>query len=260
VSGRADLFTVDAGAYDRFMGRYSTLLAPVFAEAAGVRAGMRLLDVGCGPGALSAELVERVGAASVAAADPSAPFVDAIRARLPGVDVRVAPAEELPFGDDEFDASLAQLVFHFLRNPGRGLAELRRVTRPGGTIAACTWDAREGMRLLRSFWDAALELDERAPDEAKTVRFTEARELEELFLDGGLADVRVEALTVAAAYTGFDELWSSVLGGVGPVGAYVAGLDDARREELSATWRERVGDPTGSFSLTARAWAAFGTA
>src|SRR5919197_100162 len=122
------------------MGRYSQPLAPQLVEFAGVRAGQRVVDVGCGPGALTSELVARLGADSVTAADPSKPFVQAARERHPGVEVALAPAEDLPFGDDAFDAALAQLVVHFMKDPIAGLAEMRRVTRAGGVVAASVWD------------------------------------------------------------------------------------------------------------------------
>ena len=130
-------FDVAADAYDRFMGRYSRVLAPVFADFARVAGGMRILDVGCGPGALTTELVARTGAENVVAVDPSAPFVEAARARHPGVTVELAPAEALPFASGAFDAALAQLVVHFMSDPVVGLTEMRRVTRPGGAVAAC---------------------------------------------------------------------------------------------------------------------------
>ena len=256
---RAALFRVDADAYDRFMGRYSTLLAPAFADAAGIAAGMRVLDVGCGPGALTTELVARLGPDAVAAVDPSEPFVEAVRRRLPGVDARLASAEQLPFADDEFDAALAQLVLHFVGDPEAGMRELRRVARPGGTLAACTWDTRGDMRLLRSFWDAALALDQRAPDESRALRFLQPGELEELFREAGLDDVRVGELRVEASYEDFDELWGTVLNGVGPVGAYVRSRDDEARAALREEWRRRLGEPAGTFTLGARAWAGFGS-
>jgi len=138
-------FAVDAGAYDRFMGRYSVRLAPSFADFTQVSSGQTVLDVGCGPGALTTELVQRLGAAAVAAVDPSEQFVAAARERQLGVDVRVAAAEELPFADDQFDAALAQLVVHFMTDPVRGLAEMARVTRDSGVVAACVWDRAGGL-------------------------------------------------------------------------------------------------------------------
>src|SRR5215212_8556596 len=133
-------FDVAAESYDRFMGRYSIQLSAQLADYAGVAAGQRVLDVGSGPGALTAELVQRLGARNVAAVDPSEPFVAAARARHPGVDVRLATAESLPHRDAVFDAALAQLVVHFMADPVAGLHEMRRVTRSPGTVAACVWD------------------------------------------------------------------------------------------------------------------------
>src|SRR5437868_980480 len=138
------MFTVAAEAYDRFMGRYSVPLASTFADFAGVAEGQRVLDVGCGPGALTRELVRRVGAGAVAAVDPSEPFVEECARRNPGVDVRLAKAEQLPFSDGVFDAALAQLVLHFVSDPAAAANELRRVLRPGGRAAACVWDFADG--------------------------------------------------------------------------------------------------------------------
>jgi ubiquinone/menaquinone biosynthesis C-methylase UbiE len=152
-------FAVPADAYDRFMGRYSSLLAPQFADFAGVRPGQRVLDVGCGPGALTRVLVERLGTDEVAAVDPSEQFVAAACERHPGVEVQRAPAEELPFADAEFDGALAQLVVHFMADPERGLSEMERVTREGGVVAACVWDHAGGETPLAPFWKAVHELD-----------------------------------------------------------------------------------------------------
>src|SRR6188768_3466522 len=147
-----------ADAYDRYMGRYSAPLSPLLADFAGVESGQRVLDVGCGPGALTAELVQRVGPAAVTAVDPSQPFVDALVERLPGVVVKRAAAEELPFPDASFDAALAQLVVHFMADPVAGIRELGRVTRPGGVVAACVWDFSGGGP-LDVFWSAVHALD-----------------------------------------------------------------------------------------------------
>ena len=152
-------FAAPAEQYDRFMGRYTPTLAVALADAAGVEPGMRVLDVGCGPGGLTAELVARVGAANVAAIDPAAQFSEACRARNPGADVRVGVAEELPWPDGEFDAVLSSLVLGFMRDPEQGVREMARVTRPGGVVAACMWDIAEGgMTMLRLFWSAVREV------------------------------------------------------------------------------------------------------
>jgi SAM-dependent methyltransferase len=152
-------FRVGADEYDRFMGRYSAPLAPLFADFAGVGSSQRVLDVGCGPGALTAELVGRLGTDAVWAVDPSERFVAAARDRLPGVWIERASAEELPYEDRRFDPVLAQLVVHFMADPVAGLREMARVTETHGVVAACVWDHGGGRGPLSVFWDAAREVD-----------------------------------------------------------------------------------------------------
>lgn len=249
------MFTVAAEAYDRFMGRYSTPLAPLLADLAGVAAGQRVLDVGCGPGALTAELVRRVGPESVSAVDPSEPFVAAARERHPGVAVRLGPAERLPFEDGEFDASLAQLVVHFMSDPVAGLREMARVTRPGGVVAACVWDHAHGGGPLSRFWERARELDPEVVDESKLAGARPGH-LAELFAEAGLGQVEETSLSVAVDYADFDEWWEPMTQGVGPAGVYVAGLEPERRTALRELCREAL--PAGALTVAARAWAARG--
>jgi SAM-dependent methyltransferase len=186
-------FDVPADAYDRFMGRYSRLLAPRMADLAGVRADQRALDVGCGPGALTTVLVERLGAASVSAVDPSSSFVEAARTRHPGVDVREATAEDLPFADDTFDTAIAQLVVHFMRDPVAGIDQMRRVTRPGGVVAACVWDHAGGRGPLGLFWQKARELDPGVADESHLAGAREGH-LVQLLEGAGLHEVEATTL------------------------------------------------------------------
>jgi SAM-dependent methyltransferase len=250
-------FAVGADLYDRFMGRYSVPLAPALADFASVAAPQRVLDVGCGPGALTAELVERLGADAAAAVDPSEPFVAAARERHPGVDVRQAAAEQLPFEDGEFDAALAQLVVHFMADPVKGLREMARVTRDGGVVAACVWDHAGGGGPLSVFWAAAHELDPDVIDESKLPGAREGH-LAELFEAAGLAEVEATALSVELEHPTFDDWWEPYTLGVGPAGGYVAGLDAERQAWLRERCRELL--PEAPFALTARAWAARGSA
>lgn len=251
------MFDVAAEAYDRFMGRYSSPLAPRLADFAGVTSGQRALDVGCGPGALTAELVRRLGAGAVAAVDPSEPFVAAARARHGGVDVQLAAAELLPFVDDEFDVTLGQLVVHFMSDPVGGLREMARVTRPGGGVAACVWDHAGGEGPLSRFWEAARALDAGVEDESQ---YAGAREghLAELFRQAGLHDVEETALSVTVEHASFDEWWEPFTLGVGPAGAHLSGLDPARRGQLRDLCREAM--PGERLTVTASAWAARGVA
>src|SRR5436309_6688943 len=184
------------------MGRYSAPLAPRFAEFAGVAAGQRALDVGCGPGALTVELVRRLGADAVWAVDPSERFVAAARARHPGVRVERAAAEQLPFADQMFDAALAQLVVHFMTDPVAGLREMARVTRTGGTVAACVWDHAGGQGPLGLFWDAAGELDREVVNESELAGAREGH-LAELFQAAGLQEINESTLTVSVEHPSF---------------------------------------------------------
>jgi SAM-dependent methyltransferase len=250
-------FDVAAEAYDRFMGRYSRLLSPQLADLAGVRKGQRVLDVGCGPGALTTELVKRLGPGAIAAVDPSEPFVAAARTRNPGVDVRQAPAERLPFEDGAFDAALAQLVVHFMSDPVAGLAEMTRVTRREGVVAACVWDHAGGQGPLSVFWDAAHELDPDVEDESDLAGAREGH-LAELFEAAGLRDVEEATLSSSLEHESFEAWWEPFRGGVGPAGSYVAKLDAKGAAELRERCRAML--PVAPFTLTARAWAARGRA
>jgi SAM-dependent methyltransferase len=248
-------FDVSADAYDRFMGRYSRTLSPQLADLAGVAVGQRAVDVGCGSGMLTAELVARLGAGSVAAIDPSAPFVEAIGRRFPGVDVRQATAEELPFGDGEFDAALSQLVVHFMRDAVAGLREMARVTRPGGTVAASVWDLGGGRAPISPFWRAAVALDPDARDEM-AVAGGRAGHLEAFFAEAGIEDVRGAEQPAVVEHQTFDEWFEPFTLGVGPAGSYLVGLDAERRAAVRERCRRDLGG--GPFTIPAFVWAAVG--
>lgn len=239
-------FVVPADAYDRFMGRYSVLLSPQFADLADVSSGQRVLDIGCGPGALTAELVARVGRAAVSAVDPSEPFVTAARARNPGVDVQQAFAEQLPFPAQAFDATLAQLVVHFMSDPAAGLAEMRRVTRRDGVLAACVWDHAGGQGPLSPLWEAARDLDPNIEDESRLAG-SRAGDLTLLFEAAGLRAIDETALAVSVEHRSFEDWWEPFTLGVGPAGAHVGGLDTQRRSQLRERCRAAL--PTVSRPL-----------
>jgi len=238
--------------YDRHVGRYSSRLASALIERAGVRGGDRVLDVGAGPGPLAEALATRLGAANVAAVEPSRTFADACRARVPGADVRIGTAEALPFENGRFDVALSQLVVNFMREPAAGAREMGRVARR--TVASCVWDYAGEMWMLRHFWDGALDVDPDAPDEGRTMAHCSPDGLAALWRTAGLRDVETDELVVDALYADFDDYWSPFPQGVGPSGAYVAALDADVRERVRRAIYRRLGEPVGAFTLTARAW------
>ena len=248
-------FDVAAEAYDRFMGRYSAQLSPQLAEFGGVCAGQRVLDVGCGPGALTSELVRRVGGEAVTAVDPSAPFVAAAKARHPTVEVLHASAERLPFADSVFDAALAQLVVHFMADPVAGLREMARVTRPAGVVAVCVWDHAGDRTPLAAFWQGARALDPEAQDESELAGAREGH-LGELLAEAGLKSVQETTLEASVEFSSFEEWWEPFTLGVGPAGAYAKTLADPARTRLRDHCRQLL--PPPPFTVNSAAWTARG--
>ncbi|HEX6445827.1 MAG TPA: class I SAM-dependent methyltransferase [Streptosporangiales bacterium] len=249
-------FGAAAEHYDRFMGRYTPGLAVGLADAAGVRPGMCVVDVGCGPGGLTRELVARAGAENVAAIDPAPQFVRACRDRNPGADVQVGTAEQLPWAAGRFDAALSCLVIGFMRDPDRGVREMARVTRPGGTVAACMWDVVDGMTMLRTFWTAVGRVDPSSQGE-RGMAGTRKGDIAERFERAGLEGVVDGVLTSHADYRDFDDFWEPFTLGVGPAGQYLSSLPAESRERVRDACREAL--PDGPFTLDARAWCARGT-
>jgi SAM-dependent methyltransferase len=248
-------FEVAADSYDRFMGRYSRPLAVRFADFAGVAAGQRVVDVGCGPGSLVAELVDRIGVEAVSAVDPSVQFVAAARERFPDVEILQAAAESLPFVDGWFDSAMAQLVVHFMSEPITGIREMARVVTSGGIVAGCVWDNEGARSPLEVFWASARALDPTLQDESERPGTREGH-LVELFEAAGLSDVSGTLLTVVVEHQTFEEWWEPFTLGVGPAGVYVSALQPEQREALRQTCFEAI--PTAPFQISAGAWAARG--
>jgi trans-aconitate methyltransferase len=248
-------FDVAATAYDRFMGRFSRPLGAVLRDRLDLGGARRAVDVGCGPGALTALLVDRLGPDSVAAIDPSPPFVEAVRSRLPGVDVRRGAAESLPWEDGEFDLATANLVVHFMKEPVTGLREMGRVTRPGGTVAVTLWDLAEDVGPVGVFHAAMHDLDRKAPDE-RTLPGTRPGHLVELVREAGLEVIDDQPLEISVRFGSLDDWWEPFTFGIGPSGAYVASLDEEHRAALRRRCAERIGltDQDAPFDLPARAW------
>lgn len=244
-------FDVPSDAYGRFMGRYAEPLADQFAAYAGLSPGDRVLDVGCGPGALTARLVDLVGVDHVQAIDPSPSFVAATARRLPGIEARQGVAEDLPYPDGGFDAALAQLVVHFMSDPVGGLRQMARVTRAEGLVAATVWDHAGGLGPLSPFWRAVHRVAPSAPSESH-LPGTRAGHLAELFREAGLADVEEATHTVTVPYATFEEWWEPYTLGVGPAGEYVAGLSADQRERLREASVALL--PPAPFEIQATSW------
>ena len=255
-----DEFTAAAAEnYDRFMGRYAVGLAPKLADAAGVTAGMRVVDVGCGPGGLTVELARRAGEENVAGIDPAPEFAAACRERLPGADIREGVAEELPWGDGEFDAALSSLVVAWMTDADQGIREMARVTKPGGTVAACMWDfAGGGLPMVATFWRAAATLDPQLAGGGTPVGGTEG-DIAQRMRRVGFENVTESTIETSVDYADFDDYWEPFTQGGGPSsGAYLAKLDADGQARLREACRALL--PEGSFTLHARAWLAVGTA
>jgi SAM-dependent methyltransferase len=245
------VFNAADDAYDKFMGRYSSVLARPFADFADIERGQRVVDVGAGTGALATELIRRLGPESVSVAEPSPRFVDGLRRRFPDVDVQLAPAEDLPWADGEHDAALAQLVISFVDDPPKAVGELRRVVREGGVVAICMWDLAGGMEMLAAISRARRAIDESPGGDDLLAHWTPGA-LTALLEDAGLADIAYGALEVESDYSGYDEFWSALLGGVGPAGAWLQTLDDVGREAMRVATHRELGLPDGPFTLRAR--------
>jgi SAM-dependent methyltransferase len=248
-------FAVAAEAYDRFMGQHSRQLAPQLVDLARLASGDRALDVGCGPGALTSELVMRLGAGSVAAVDPSESFVAAARARHPDIDVRCATAEALPYADRVFDGALAQLVVHFMTDPVAGLREMARVTRREGVIAACVWDHAGERTPVSTFFRAARDLGLSVQDESELAGAREGH-LVELLKASGLRHVEDTVLVARVDYSSFDDWWKPFSFGVGPAGASFVALSRDQRARVRERCQELL--PPAPFEMASFAWAARG--
>ena len=251
-------------AYEQYIGRWSRLVAPRFLAWLDVPRGQRWLDVGCGTGALLQAIIDHASPATVLGVEPSAGFLATARERL-GARAEVSQGDAAATGlaHAAVDITVSGLVLNFVPGAGAALAEMRRVTRRGGTVAAYLWDYAGRMELIRHFWDAAVELDPAAAAKHEGVRFPLCRPepLREAFERSGLGGVAVDAIDVPTVFADFDAYWRPFLGGQGPAPGYAMSLDEAARMRLRDRLRERLPVAAdGSIALTARAWAVRGQA
>ncbi|HET7701852.1 MAG TPA: class I SAM-dependent methyltransferase [Candidatus Limnocylindrales bacterium] len=251
-------------AYERYVGRWSRQVAPIFVDWLAVEPGRRWLDLGCGTGALTATILERAAPASVVGIDPSADFVEHARGGVPDrrASFAVGSAQAIPLDDANVDVAVAGLVLNFVPEPAEGLAEMVRVTAPGGIVAAYVWDYAEGMQLVRHFFDAAITLDPAATAEDEGVRFPFCRPepLRQAFAAAGLDAVEVRAIEIATVFANFDEYWTPFLSGVGAAPAMAMRMEEGQRNAIRDRLRVTLPtEPDGSIRLSARAWAARGT-
>ena len=245
--------------YEHYVGRWSVLVGREFIAWLAVPFGARWLDVGCGTGALSEIIGEHASPAAIDGIDPSEGFLTYARERIEDERVRfhLGDAQELPFAEATFDATVAGLVLNFVPDAARAVAEMARVTRPGGIVAAYVWDYAGEMQLMRHFWTAAAELDPAAIelDEGRRFPIAKPEVLEQLFVGAGLRDVAVRAIDIPTVFRDFDDYWSPFLGGQGPAGAYAVSL--AADRQVALRRRISAGLPIaedGSIPLIARAW------
>jgi SAM-dependent methyltransferase len=262
TQAEAKMFAMSAG-YERFMGRWSRILAPPFIAFAGVKDGDRVLDVGTGTGSVASTVEANMPKSEILGIDPSAGFIAHAQknAKSTRAHFEVGDAQALKFKDASFDRTLSLLVMNFIPDHNKAIAEMRRVTRAQGVVSACVWDYDAGMQMLRFFWDEAIALDPAVePKDERHMKLSRQGQLGDLWKKAGLIKVHEAPLVIDQRYSSFDDYWESFKTGAGPGGAYVVSLPEDRRQQLESRMRKRLlGDrQDGPFTLTARTWCARG--
>lgn len=252
----------DGAAYERFLGRWTRRLAEPLLDFLAPSDG-DLIDVGCGTGSLAVAMKRRWPGRRVVGVDIAKPYIDYARSYADGPEFEIAEAGSLPFADGSFAGAASQVVLNFVRDPDGAVAEMRRVVRPGGAVAAAVWDFRGGLVYQRLLWDTAAGVDADA-GAARDKLFSHPLALPDglvdLFRRGGLADVTGASLTIRMDFADFDDYWTPLLGGQGPFGGFIGALLPERRKRIEELVRAAYlsGAPDGLRSLTATAWAVRG--
>ena len=264
VTGAQDSVFSEARAYERFMGRWSRGLAPLLVRFAGVRDGDSVLDVGSGTGAMAAAVAAAAPSSRIVGIDPAAPYVALAQSQhgTPLIGFEVGDAQQMRFASATFDRTVSLLVFNFIPDARKALDEMKRVTKPAGTIAAAVWDYGEGMEMLRVFWDEAVALQpSSAARDERNMPFCRPGELASAWRERGLESVVEEGLTIETRFASFDDFWEPFLEKQGPAGAYAASLSPSDRDALRLRLRQRLlgSGPDRSIVMRARAWAVRGT-
>lgn len=249
-----------ADAYERFMGRWSRKLGRVFVLWLGIPSARHWLEVGCGTGALTSQILEVGHPATLVATDSSEQFIKHARTtfRDHRVQFLTTPADDLPTTREGYDVVVSSLVLNFLPDPTAALHKMKPRVAEDGILAACVWDYSRGMQFLRRFWDAAAELDPNARqyDEGNRFPICSPPALEETFHQVGLTNVRIEALKIATHFQNFEDYWSPFIGGPGPAPGYLSSLPTHRQQDLKKRLKAMLPhNEDGSISLTATAWA-----
>lgn len=259
----ADMFS-NATAYEATMGRWSARLAPLFVRFAAIPDGGRVLDVGCGTGSLVSAVAAAAPHFTIVGIDQALPAVQYARTRFadPRITIEQGNALDLPDPTGAFHQTLSLLVLTFMPHPEQAVREMRRVTRPGGTVAACIWDS-EGFEMNWLFWEVARSVEPASAARAERgSRFDQPGQLAALWQATGLEDVEESVLDMRTDFTSFDDYWQPLLhgSGSGPRGVYVAGLSPAHRDALRRALQARLqaDSPDGGFSLRAQALAVRG--
>jgi SAM-dependent methyltransferase len=257
--------TASGDGYELQMGRHSRSLAPLLIAFAAARPAGKVLDVGCGTGNLAVELAKIPDLTSIEAFDFSPAYIAYAKAR--GADSRInfqtADACAIPFADGTFDLTLSMLVLAFIPEPHRAVREMARVTKPGGTVAACMWDLRGGLVFGRMFWDTAAALDPKAV-EARRVSMsrpiTRRGGIAGEFNAAGLREVHESVLTIAMNFADFENFWAPFEGRDSGFAVYVSSLDAAQKDKFKSALRLAYldGAPDGPRTYFASAWAARG--